>query len=101
MELTTKQRNRLKSVEQYLYTIKNAQYKRQTTMTENELVADILDEVTGKHCNRNYSCGACVYDIFNQVAQLYYKVSNEPETPLKTNKLRKNGRNKGNKGDNK
>lgn len=70
--MTKEHFERLKEVEQYLYTCMKAGYKRNTTRKENDIVFDIYDELTGRKNNRNYSCAKCVFDAFSWVAKRYY-----------------------------
>lgn len=81
-----KQMESLKPAEQYFYTIKYADYKRASTSKINELVANILDEVLDKPVTRNFNCGKCIYDIFQQAANIYYNtIEKNNETTNKEN----------------
>lgn len=56
-----------------LYTIKTGHYKRNTTTSMNNAVADIVDKYSDSPTNRkNFSCGKCVYNLYEKLMNLYY-----------------------------
>ena len=67
-----KQVELLSKYEPVFYTVTYQQYKRGTTAKQNEFIADMLENVTGKPANRNYSCNSCLYNLWLSVARIYY-----------------------------
>lgn len=67
-----KQVELLSKYEPVFYTVTYQQYKRGTTAKQNEFVADMLENVTGKPANRNFSCNSCLYNLWVSVARIYY-----------------------------
>lgn len=81
----------LSKLKEHFETVIYAQWKRGTTITENELMADVYERVTGKRLNRNWACGQCVYNAYKEVGELYFKsiMQLETEQAMKTNELGK------------
>ena len=69
---TKEQIERLADAVEYFNTAVNANYKRASTVTLNNLVADIYLEATGKVLNRNWGCGTCVLNAYKEAGRLYY-----------------------------
>lgn len=69
---TKEQIERLADAVEYFNTAVNANYKRASTVTLNDLVADIYLEATGKVLNRNWGCGTCVLNAYKEAGRLYY-----------------------------
>ena len=67
-----KQVELLSKYEPVFNTVTYQQYKRGTTAKQNEFIADMLENVTGKPANRNYSCNSCLYNLWLSVARIYY-----------------------------
>lgn len=67
-----KQVELLSKYEPVFNTVTYQQYKRGTTAKQNEFVADMLETVTGKPANRNFSCNSCLYNLWVSVARIYY-----------------------------
>ena len=57
-----KQVELLSKYEPVFNTVTYQQYKRGTTAKQNEFIADMLENVTGKPVNRNFSCNSCLYN---------------------------------------
>ena len=70
--LTIEQYKKLIPLESYFWTIKYGAYKRASSTRENELVKEILEEVTGKKQTFNFSCPTCVYNMYQQLAEQYF-----------------------------
>ena len=70
--ITFEQYKKLKPLESYFWTIKFGAYKRASSTRENELVKEILEEVTGKKQTWSFSCPQCVYNMFQQLAEPYF-----------------------------
>ena len=67
-----KQVELLSKYEPVFNTVTYQQYKRGTTAKQNEFIADMLENVTGKPANRNFSCNSCLYNLWLSVARIYY-----------------------------
>ena len=67
-----KQVELLSKYEPVFNTVTYQQYKRGTTAKQNEFIADMLENVTGKPVNRNFSCNSCLYNLWLSVARIYY-----------------------------
>lgn len=67
-----KQVELLSKYEPVFNTVTYQQYKRGTTAKQNEFIADMLETVTGKPANRNFSCNSCLYNLWVSVARIYY-----------------------------
>lgn len=63
----------LKKAETYFYTATKENYKRASTSSLNNLVADIYEKVTGNRVNRNWTCGTCVLNCYKAAGALYYE----------------------------
>lgn len=75
-------------------------YKRGTSRKQDELVATIYDQTTGKKENRNMNCAQCVFQLYRAAGTLYYeskkyweeydrKKKEEEEKKIKNNKGKK------------
>lgn len=67
-----KQVELLSKYEPVFNTVTYQQYKKGTTAKQNEFIADMLETVTGKPANRNFSCNSCLYNLWVSVARIYY-----------------------------
>ena len=67
-----KQVELLSKYEPVFNTVTYQQYKRGTTAKQNEFIADMLENVTGKPANRNFSCNSCLHNLWLAVARIYY-----------------------------
>lgn len=54
-------------------TVLDSEYKRGTTDIQNNLVADLYDEVTGGKISRSFGCKSCVYNLYRNAGELYRK----------------------------
>lgn len=63
----------LKPAEEYFNTVVHSHYKRASTVTLNELVADIYLQATGEQVARNWGCGSCVMTCYEKAGRLYYE----------------------------
>lgn len=87
--LSKEQIKRLQDIgaEPYLYTCYVSDYKRNSPTKVNTVVADVLDEITGKKNNRHFGCGACCFNLFKSVAKVYYpSVEYYESEPTKENR---------------
>lgn len=57
--------------EKYFNQIIKGKYKSATTTKMNNLVADVYEDEIGPLRNRNWTCGRCVYNMYEPVAKLY------------------------------
>lgn len=74
-------------------------YKRGTSRKQDELVATIYDQTTGKKENRNMNCAQCVFQLYRAAGTLYYESkkyweeqdakTNDNEVPKTNNKQTK------------
>jgi len=62
----------LKPYEAYLASVHIAQFKRTTSIQENNAVADVWAEYTGTPIKRTWACSNCVYTLYKNVAQVYF-----------------------------
>lgn len=53
-------------------TVRNFQYKRNTSTFVLEQVADLYEEETGKTISRNWSCSTCQYNFIDMIQKIYY-----------------------------
>ena len=60
-------------VVKHFNTVIDSQYKRGTTSTQDNSLADIYDEATGGKVSRNFSCKTCVYNLYRNAGMLYRK----------------------------
>lgn len=67
-----KQMKALKPYEAYLASVHIAQFKRTTSIQENNAVADVWAEYTGSQIKRTWACSNCVYTLYKNVAQVYF-----------------------------
>ena len=67
-----KQMKALKPYEAYLASVHIAQFKRTTSIQENNAVADVWAEYTGTQIKRTWACSNCVYTLYKNVAQVYF-----------------------------
>ena len=67
-----KQMKALKPYEAYLASVHIAQFKRTTSIQENNAVADVWAEYTGTPIKRTWACSNCVYTLYKNVAQVYF-----------------------------
>lgn len=67
-----KQMEALKPYEQYLASVYVAQFKRTTSIQENNAVADVWAEYTGTPIKKVWACSNCVYTLYRNVAQVYF-----------------------------
>ena len=54
-------------------TVLDSEYKRGTTDIQNNLVADLYDEVTGGKISRSFGCKSCVFNLYRNAGELYRK----------------------------
>lgn len=52
-------------------TVLDSDYKRGTTDAQNQLVADLYDEVTGGKVSRSFGCKSCVFNLYRNAGTLY------------------------------
>lgn len=48
-------------------------WKRATSISTNEKIADIYEKRTNKKLDRNWSCATCTYNVYRQVGELYLR----------------------------
>lgn len=70
---TKQQMKELVDAEEYFNSVVFCQYKRQSPITLNNKVTQILNEVTGSKHSLNSTCPKCVYNIFLDAGKLYFK----------------------------
>lgn len=70
---TKEQIERLKDAVEYFNTAVNANYKRASQSSLNDLVADVYEQATGEKLQRNWHCGSCVLNCYRKAGQLYFE----------------------------
>ena len=75
MYYTKEQITELKELDviQHFNTALDSDYKRGTSSTQDNKVADIYDAATGGKVNRNFSCKSCVFNLYRNAGELYRK----------------------------
>lgn len=71
------------NVEKHLTTTYHMQYKVATPQSWNNTIADILERTTHKGVDRTFSCGSCVYNLWNRMAQIYFQDKQEMDNQQK------------------
>lgn len=56
---------------QHFKTVLDSDYKRGTSSTQDNKVADIYDAATGGKVSRNFSCKSCVFNLYRDAGKLY------------------------------
>ena len=56
---------------QHFKTVLDSDYKRGTSSTQDNKVADIFDAATGGKVSRNFSCKSCVFNLYRKAGELY------------------------------
>ena len=64
---------KLEKVSGYFYTAVNLSYKNNTTVEENNMVADLYERVTGEKVHRNWACPRCVFELYRKAGKIYYE----------------------------
>lgn len=87
MKLTKSDIEKLKPLESYFIQVKE-KYKRASTLSEDTLVSEYYNKLTGKLEN-NFSCNQCVFKIYSTVGQAYWEALNTLNTVADTDKKTK------------
>lgn len=87
-----KQIKALKVAEPFFTTAVRSGYKRATSSTLNDMVADYYDSVSGRNpISRNWSCNTCVFNLYKMCGKIYFdsikQVETKNEPALETNEL--------------
>lgn len=87
MKLTKSDIEKLKPLESYFIQVKE-KYKRASTLSEDTLVSEYYNKLTGKLEN-NFSCNQCVFKIYSTVGQAYWEALKTLNTVADTDKKTK------------
>lgn len=87
MKLTKSDIEKLKPLESYFIQDKE-KYKRASTLSEDTLVSEYYNKLTGKLEN-NFSCNQCVFKIYSTVGQAYWEALKTLNTVADTDKKTK------------
>lgn len=87
MKLTKSDIEKLKPLESYFIQVKE-KYKRASTLSEDTLVSEYYNKLTGKLEN-NFSCNQCVFKIYSTVGQAYWEALKTLDTVADTDKKTK------------
>lgn len=69
---TKTQLNKLEKFEKHFSTVTYQFYKRPTSASLNDELADIMDKHTGTTHQRQWGCGSCVFRLYKEAAKYYY-----------------------------
>lgn len=67
-----KQIKKLDAVRQLLFAASKMQYTKASTSKQRDLCADMLEEI-GISVRRDYNCSRCVYNLFKQCGDIYFR----------------------------
>ena len=79
---------------QHFKTALDSDYKRGTSIVQDNKVADIYDAATGGKVSRNFSCKSCVFNLYRKAGELYRETL---EWMKKEKELKKKGKDDGKK----
>ena len=84
---------------QHFTTVLDSDYKRGTSSTQDNKVADIYDAATGGKVSRNFSCKSCVFNLYRKAGELYRTTLEfmKKEKELKKKKVDNENNNKSDK----
>lgn len=71
-KLTKEQYEKIKHLDKEFWRVRYSQYKRATRRCDNELVAQIMEEVTGQKQAVNFVCSTCIYNLFYEMTKYYF-----------------------------
>ncbi len=85
---TAEEMERLRPLEEHLNTAYKLGFKRSTPISDNDIVADILEAASGQKYARNWNCSHCLYKVWSDAGKNYFetlaalKKSDEPKPSI-------------------